>query len=299
MLAGHENQSIPLDTVLLPLVTIEDGERFRSLAAQVESISGVFCEPVYELHGHIVSNDRGMADIIPKLKEYSEQTPAGGIGLFVGSGNVVSLLPDLRVDLPIVVDRNTAVFEFNSALSRIINDGVGDLEALNDQSLVCNYVALKLGELYGWDGSGQTITEYGIPFLEDRILSEAQRYGPEHWSRPHKLKEASRALQEKSPVYVAADIANEGFTNALSAICGQHGKTITFANFTNVHEWIEGSDMSFLRTLPFDPDATIIFSSVGEKPLETRLVRSLEEYIQAASDSWIKLTEDAAWVYET
>jgi hypothetical protein len=273
-----------------------DLAKFYALSAQIESLSGVFCEPVSEPISHLVTNDRGMDRVIPKVREHLRQRPPGGVGIFIGSAGLISLLPDLKLDAPVTVDRDPAVIEFNLRLNRAILAESRTLCTLSDQASVCRYVAGMLGK-----AKGGLNNAYGPSFLEETILAEAERFGSEHWSNPQRITEVADALRNSEPTYVTADLTNPGFLKALSAICQKQDEQITFANLTNVHGWIDRSDMSFLRELSFSSDSLIMFSvDVNEDaPLEARLAYSLEEYIQIAGDSWNGLMKDADWLYES
>lgn len=258
-------------------MAVDDEAAHASLGAQIESLSGVFSAPWIESRDHLVSNDQGMEQVLPQIRERLQLQP-GGLAIFIGAGAIASLAPDLRNITAVSIDVNDKVLEFNSLLNQAIVSESLELSELGDQAAICRHVARILSLGGGMDYTGS--------YIEDEILSEASRFGVEHWSSPARIASVADALRVNEPTYVAADISDSRFITALAAICRGHRQSITFANLTNVHEYVDGSDMSFLRKLPFDPYASILYSIDNSLPLQSGLASSLGAYLQSIEASW-------------
>lgn len=256
--------------------------RSITLQPQLESLSGVFGElAADERLGHLVTNDKGLPALLPTLKERVREAETDGIGFFIGAGGVFSLLSELEIETPVVVDRNASVLDFSEALGAVIADKADDFSQLSGQAAVCFEAVAELSEQRSEIVKRMIAKDGALTWVADKLIAEARRYGTAHWSNPDKVTATAEAIQAHPPTYIAANVQNTGFAKAFSAISGNHGQQITFANLTNIHEWVARAQMDFMRALPFAPDATILFSSAGSrKPLEMEVACSLDEYIE-------------------
>jgi hypothetical protein len=251
-------------------------EMLSALCGDLKSLSGKYGKSERRVDGTLISNDEGYVNIFPNLQEHLAET-TGGIGIFVGSGGLLSLIPDTPINVAVVVDKNPAVFELTQVIAELIMESntPGDvLQKLRDPNLNQKYPILR--EVDDSDGALDLIGKF--------IKKESREYGNFHWTHPERFNHVKDALRKKPVVYVAADITEEGFGTDLSETARAYGESITFANFTNVHSYIKPATMDFLNNWPFNNSAGIIYSShkdtlVGDLP-KMHLAKSLGEYIQ-------------------
>lgn len=253
-------------------------------AAQIEALSGVFSdepESCYRVSGHIVTNDRQIDRVVPIIQEGFKEVSSDGIGLFVGTGAHLSLLPDLDIRFPVVTDINLAVLECSALLGKLIVEYRDDLESLPDDRAVINYASTALSDVYA-DLSRNGPLRFTPAYFRNRLDYEAKHIGDSHWSNPDRVGPVAEALQEKTPVYVLADVTNEEFIGHMATLLKTHDLPITFANFTNVHEWVNAKNMLHIEALPWDQSAIILYSDISAQPtsLVSTPVKSIEAYVQ-------------------
>ncbi len=257
-------------------------------AAQIEALSGVFSdepESCYRVSGHIVTNDRQIGRVVPAIQEGFEDVHSDGVGLFVGTGAHLSLLPELDIRFPVVTDLNLAVLECSAVLGKLIVEYGDDLESLPNDQAVIDYASHALSDVYA-DVSRNGPLRFTPAYFRNRLHDEAKRIGESHWANPERLGPVAEALQEKTPVYVLADVTNEEFIGHMTALLKAHELPITFANLTNVHEWVAARKMRRLEALPWDERAIILYSEIYSEitaettSLASKAVRSIETYMQ-------------------
>lgn len=252
-----------------------NGERRIALVSDLKSLSGKYGKIERRANGTMISNDEGYRSVIPGLKEHLANKQ-GGIGIFVGSGGLLSLLPDLPIDAALVLDMNPAVLELNEVVAKLVEGSASPDEVfqrLTDPDFRKQSQILRdIDEIYG-----------DIDMTTGFLNKESREYGEYHWTHPSRFNQVKEALNRKPVVYVATNITDENFGSVLSKVAQQYGKEIPFANFTNVHAWIKPTTMDFIRNWPFEPDAAILYSShkdglVGDWP-KMYLAKSPDEYI--------------------
>lgn len=253
-------------------------------AAQIEALSGVFSnepENYYRVSGHIVTNDRRIDRVVPAIQEGFEDVSTDGVGLFVGTGAHLSLLPDLDIRFPVVTDINLAVLECSAVLGKLLVEYRGDLESLPNDQAVIDYASNALSDVYA-DVSRNGPLRFTPAYFRNRLHYEAEHIGDSHWSNPDRVGPVAEALQEKTPVYVLADVTNEEFIGHMATLLTAHDLPITFANFTNVHEWVAAKKMLHLNALPWDQRAIILYSEITAEStsLASTAVKSIETYMQ-------------------
>ena len=90
-----------------------------SLTAGLEAISGKYGDLERRVDGTLVSNDEGYKNISGKLKEVLVGKQEE-FALLIGSGGVLSILPDLPTNTVLVVDKNPAVLEYNQMVQTLV-----------------------------------------------------------------------------------------------------------------------------------------------------------------------------------
>src|SRR5436190_23566468 len=202
--------------------------------------------------GSLLTNDYGYSKYAQAVNE-ARQSDTGGMGIFVGSGGLLSMLPDLRLDLAVVVDKNPSVIALNRYLATIVSAAQSPDEALG---------------LLSQELENPTIPdiEHIMRFVEPEYIyvcleGEANRYDANHWTDPNRFIEARQALQDTSLVWARSDIRDANFRNSLNIITERYDLPLTFANFTNVHQWFDGyqypKSMEYLRQWPLAENPVI------------------------------------------
>jgi len=253
----------------------EIGGNLSSLLEDLAALSSKYGRLIREASGgFLTSNDEGYRDIAPGVTE-SMTDKRGGLAVFIGAGGLLSILPELPVDAAVMIDRNSALLEFNKLLTELIIDSQDPHEVFArlyskdviDNNPVITEVMQKHGDL-------------ALPI--SFILGEQAVYGEHHWTRASRFELVKRSLKDKPLVAIEADLTDPYFNHDFSSTLKQHGLTIPFANFTNIHEWIK-LPMDFVRTWPFDDQPVILYSrykgcGVHEWP-KMNLARSVNEYV--------------------
>lgn len=189
---------------------------------------GLEVEP--DVSGILVSNDTGYSTIRPIIKEMAPITE-GQAGIFVGSGGMFSVMPDLKLAYPILLDIDPNVIDFNKMLANLISTSDTPQEVLNQ-------------------------------VREGNIDKEARVYGYDHWTNPDRFQQVKAALENSPPTFVNADITNPRLAGILHRIAGDTDTQIAYANLTNVHRWLNRSlrPNKFIKYWPVKEDALVVYS---------------------------------------
>lgn len=252
-----------------------NGENLSALCSNLIALSGKYGKTERRVDGTLISNDEGYQAIMPALHDHLA-TKQSGIGIFIGSGGLFSLLPELLTDVNLVLDKNRAVLELNELIAKLIKESSSPNEVL--QKLGAAYLRNRSPVLKNLD---KTYDE--IDVTAGFLKHESLQYGKYHWTHPSRFKLVQEFLRKKPIVNIAVDITNQDLGTAFNSIAQHYDLKIPFANFTNVHAWIRPIPMDFIKHWPFEPDAAILYSShkdglVGDWP-KMYLVKSPEEYI--------------------
>lgn len=261
-------------------LTGSDKERLNLIRAELLSLSEKFGPIKRRIDGTLISNDEDFAELIPSLRKKFKSKERSGIGFFIGSGGALSLLPELPINIPLVVDSNKAVLELSELLSRLIAE---------EESPKAVLTKIKSIEIRGrYSIINDIMSKYGnLDRIDGFLKKEGRQYGVYHWTDPQRFFIAQTALRERPLVHVAADITNSEFATAFAEISRKSGQLITFANLTNIHSWLKPQNMGFLRNFLIATDAPIVFASdkgllLGDWP-KARIAESLEQYIQESN----------------
>ena len=226
----------------------------------------------------LVSNDQGYLDIKSELFE-SLKSKHGGIGIFIGSGGVFSMLPDLLISKTLIVDNNPAVHEY----SRMIESSI--IESKTPGEVWDQLNNPKLGDKFKISKDLRK-EEYMTEINLGLVNREAEQYGKDHWTDPSRFNFVKAALIENPPVYLIADVTNSAFEAKLQEVSNKLEAKIVVANFSNVHQWIDPKTRGFMEKWPFNDDPVILFSNhkgqmTGDYP-KMQIVRSVHDYISEA-----------------
>ncbi len=230
-----------------------------------------------DLRGYLFSNDQGVDFVLPYLQD--SNYGISGIGLFIGSGGVISLSPYLGEGIvPFVIDKNKAVLEISALVTSLVIKNSTPSEVFRQMPTIDKSHPITQDiNAESWFRA----LVYG--FLED----ERNNYADYHWSNPDKYPEVRQALLKQPPIHVPADVTDSKLSQWFSQINAGSDQSIVFANMTNVHEWI-GYPMDFLQNFPFANDALIIYSS---KPRPTlggypvfEFTYGIESYLSETKD---------------
>lgn len=264
------------------MVTGEEGlkgEKLISLSSDLRAMSEKYGRIERKANGTLISNDEGYRVVIPKLKEHLANK-RGGIGVVIGSGGFLSLLPELPVDTVLMLDVNPAVLEFNEVVARLVESSASPDEVFqrlaNPDFRVQNQILKDIDEIYRY-----------IDMVKGFLKKESREHGEYHWTHPSRFNLVKESLRRKPVAYVAANITSPEFGTALNSVATRYGEKIPFVNFTNVHAWIKPKTMDFIRKWPFEADAAVLYSShkgglVGDWP-KMYLAIGPEEYIKQAN----------------
>lgn len=247
-----------------------------SLTAGLEAISGKYGDLERRVDGTLVSNDEGYKNISGKLKEVLVGKQ-GEFALLIGSGGVLSILPDLPTNTVLVVDKNPAVLEYNQMVQTLV------LESDSPEEVWEKLSGLNLEDRF------QVVKDIRSERYREEINlalinKEAREYGDYHWTSPDRFHQVKEALKRKDIVYVSADVVDEGFSQALQELAKKYNTAITFANFSNLHSWLEPKTMEFIKNWPFSKNAAILYSChkgalLGDYP-RMHIAQNPEEYIR-------------------
>ena len=248
-------------------------ERLIALTSELGSLSEKYGFIHFNEHGTLISNDEGYLDIFPRLQNQLAKTH-GGVGIVVGSGGVLSQLPELPVDCVIMLDVNRAVLEFNRLVAGLVADSSTENEVLG--KLVQDDFIKRSGIL-------KKISYFESDLSTGFLREEAIVYGDKHWTNPSRLGLVRDALKKKPIVYVAADITDPGFGNALTDTLAKYNEKITYVNFSNVHTWVVPTKRDFIKQWPLAHDPAILFSTsinalVGDYP-RMQVAKRVKEYL--------------------
>lgn len=256
-------------------------QRILEVKTELSALTERFGQIERRVDGTLISNDEGFTEVILSIQKAFEGKGRRGIGFFVGSGGAPSLLPELPINIPLIVDKNKAVLELSSLLSKLIS------EEESPEAVLAKIRSSEIREQYPI--VNDIISEFGdLDLVDAFIKKEGRQYGQFHWTNPQRFSATQAALRERSLVHVAVDITSPDFAAAITEISRKSGQSITFGNLTNVHSWLKPRSMNFLQGFPFESSAPVVFAShrdllVGDWP-KAKVVGSVEQYIQE-SDS--------------
>ncbi len=235
-------------------------------------------EDEHRYSGHPVSNDYGYKHIAQELIARVSRVQRG-LGFFIGSGGLVSMLPILKIDRPIVVDRDPVVLEVNRVMIDTIVSADTPKEAVQTITRQVEH-----GEHPAFANLSKPQRNWTLNELIDGIDREAEAYGKYHWTQKRRFPGAQTVLRERPPIWVNGNITSPDTMFFLKTAASQCGRPITFANLSNAHHWLPDQfDMGFMRHWPIVENATIVYSMADSRVSRIhpvmRFTDSVREYI--------------------
>lgn len=251
----------------------------QSIQRQLEALSGKFVDVAVGYLGHFISNDSDYDAVRPAVSEHTDKDDRGGIGVFIGAGGFLSMLPELDLDMAIIIDKSPATLEFNRLLANYVLSSENPEEVIyriTSEEVTDDSPHLKeCLDLYGGAGI--------LPALEYHFRQEAQIYGDDHWTNPTLFPLVQERLRSLIRANVLADVGKKDFAAAFSESMRPFRRNITFANLTNVHNYLDVSDRDFVRSWPFSQRPTILLSGYFNSPQVQHppmtAVGSVEDYM--------------------
>jgi hypothetical protein len=260
------------------------------LLEDLELLSGTYTDPQDYFIGQMVSNDRGYTEILDSLKA-KRLGKEPGLGIFIGSGGLLSMLPDVNLSVALCIDKSKAVLEYNRVLRDYVTKSATPAAALI--KMVTPMVLMDSPDL------NQDIAILGgstlLPDILGSIKIEAKEYDGNHWTNYDRFPVVQSALASTAIGSALADITKPGFAEAISEICQRHDTPISYANLTNIHNYLDPNNRDFLKHWPLDDDPTIVASHFGEtvdSGYPTMFIsHSADEYESVASADPVDLRE--------
>lgn len=247
-----DNPSAPGDTG-----EAQDPNRLDRIRSEIAGLSNRFGPERPNIdEGHLISNDKGLADMCEELAVNRASKPEG-MGFIIGSGPL-SLLPEFNTEVTVMADNNPEVIEMSKALGDLILESNHPSEVLDrlqaPETRERFPVLARCSEGFGLDANVMN----KIAKEADSFTNANRNY---HWTNPERFAEVQQALRDRPPVRVVADFSDRRFSEALGDVAHRNKLQVTHANFTNVHDWIEARMAPLVNNLPFGPRAKIVFST--------------------------------------
>lgn len=219
-------------------------------------------------------------DAASRLKFFSkeQQDNNRNIGLVVGNGYILSLLPDLSVSDIILIDIEPAVHHFILFIKDLILD-----TKENDFSKKRDEIKLKINQYC------QKIKTYRLLTEEDTLESEMDALGSRHFLfSEERFNQCKKALIEKDLLPIKLNILDYKSVNKFAAIIRKEGLEISFINVTNVGDYDRFRILYHnLICLPLAKDFAVVSTSLisssnrdNEFPQACLLAENLEQLEQ-------------------
>lgn len=256
----------------------------------IDKLNSLFTKPttepymnsLLEVSGWVVTNDRGFTQIADQLHKLQSRKNSG-IGLFIGAGGMLSMLPELNIDLVVLADTSRTVIEFNRTLTSLV-------EYARSPKQVVEFVSLPTNDPTYPEPDIIDLMELLDVRIKERpselgrlIEDEAVEYGEYHWTNPDRFRKVQHALGRVPIVWAWSEVSSQQFSSALNSVSDQSGLELTFVNFTNFHEWLDITPGSrpvdnFLPEWPIGQLAALYSLRTDQ---QIRVACSAQEYMDA------------------
>ena len=186
------------------------------------------------------------------------------IAIVFGESNFISMLPELSIhaDLLIMADIEPKIHKHNQYLWKCFNEAQVAYDYL---SLYYDGDNPILNEALPWLGQGAKADKH---ILQNMLFGKCdltrQSLGELHvlWSeeRFQACKQASNKIEF---VQMNFDLMNANQCEELARLLNQSNATITFCNFTNIHDYMGGTVFlpeSTRRLLQYSPNSLIMYA---------------------------------------
>lgn len=255
------------------------------------NLSECFGEPDRHLDGYFFTNDIGLAEVAPKVIETFDGSIPEGIGIIIGTGGITSWLPDLAIEVPVIIDTDTALIDMQKITIDSITSSDSPQEAIDKIRAPENVEESPVADIF------LRYDDFGVNGVDTGLESEIQQFGEFHWTNPKRFPLAKQALTERPPVFINGDLTNPDLAAAISDISERFDQPVNFANLTNVHAWLE-RNMDFLYNFSLRPDTPVLFSSnEGLKPptFPKAILTDLTGYLHFTDpleENWVGFWDD-------
>lgn len=219
------------------------------------------------------TNDKVTPEVLEEIA--NTRYRQNGMALFVGTGGSYSFMPEVKPDLPLIVDKDIRTLRLHALLGKVI------LES-SDTTEVIDRLATE-GQ------AGHLDSEAMNPVIYSNVLGrEMKNFGMAHWTQ--NFERTKEQISVCPPVFMAANLNDPALTSGLQNLHEITGKRIKFTNFTNVAHWqaFAGLNGRFAEAFPMGREAQVLFSdyqAIGDTGLHLSSVRGLEQYFRAVGAS--------------
>lgn len=281
---------------------VGEAEGIRDVAARLQAMLPVE-EPDFSrcVQQELATNDRYFIGTIDTLVREGLPKPDAkhSVGLVIGGGYLLSMLPELPVDIVVMNDYDPFAIAWQRAKMDIMKDAETPdefMERVLDQStLIAGAIltyeqrqALERRELCDY-------IQHPYRFPVDTWMElEQGNVGERHFlSSSKRYARCREALLRKPIVFAPMDLANLDHMREMAEAFRGVDAQITFANLTNASEhnpYPRDSYDNGLRRLPFHPEAFVAYSSsiryhggdvvsVHHNPIARGSTRGIEAYL--------------------
>ncbi|WP_131783851.1 hypothetical protein [Legionella gresilensis] len=175
------------------------------------------------------------------------------IGLIVGNGYILSLLPDLAVDDIILIDIEPAVHHFILFVKDLI---------LNTEAK--DFVQARADIITKINHYCEKIKSFKLLSEEDTLASEIKALGDKHFlANEERFNQCKKALQEKDLLPIKLNILDYKAVNKLAELIKEQEAVISFINITNMGDYDRFRALpDILACLPLAKEFVIISTSL-------------------------------------
>ena len=227
---------------------------------------------------HIHPNDKNLGGIIETAKEYLIRNDGllvkPTVGMVVGTGGLLSICPELPIDIWLVYDNNQFVLDWVDRTK----DATRTAPTLDD------YLRILYSE------NPQATQGYA----ERGLRGERESLGKYHLTRDEqRFQLVKQSAKDVSIIRCEGDLADPRFLGEAGEILRRRGLSISFANLSNVYEHAPGVHES-LPNLPFRDGAVFVWSNRAfGNYLGSQLSQGLNDYLRHAKGAYTQfITEE-------
>ncbi len=249
------------------------------------------------------SNDVGHYRALRVIGGARVNTELLPVGIIVGSGGVFSILPDLPVEVVIMVDSNHSLHQWIETQTLILRRSAGQKEyreqVFSSEGLYGKRfgrlginIALGLERrsfgfkhmLYNYEKDILTKpSERARWYREQRLTYSNKDYDQGREEGKRRFSVCQEAIRRKRVLTATGYLEDHLFMESLGRIIREAEAEITFANFTNVWEVTGKEIIQTVASLPIHEEATILRSSynphsMGFYPEIQQPCKGIEEY---------------------
>lgn len=182
-----------------------------------------------ELFSGISAVTKSKSESFTLLDSLSGKRKKFDIGIIIGNGNILSLLPDLPINDIFLLDNDPRVHLFLLKVKELILD-TNDTEAFdNIKQRLIKSISLLESEI-------MPNSNYGAS--SDSITLEIEHLGEKHYLHSkERFEQCKKALQAKEIIPINMDIFNHAQVTIFSESLKEFGCQILFMNLTNIADY--------------------------------------------------------------